>query len=179
MAMMSLQDRASSIDAVMFSDHFARDGELVRTDAVVIAEGHVDINKRSGDRQFIVERLINPVEAARFLTERIELRVPFTRGESENAAGERLRMTAGLIRQAGGSQISDGAHPASVVLHLDLPDQMVTLKSEFRVVPHDELVRKLSDMLGGSQQIQLVGSIPQAKPDPNKRYSKKRSFDDE
>ncbi len=88
-------------------------------------------------------------------------------------------MTVGLSRQAGGSQISDGARPASVVLHLDLPDQMVTLKGEFRVVPHDELVRKLSDMRGGSQQIQLVGSIPQAKPDPNKRYSTKRSFDDE
>ena len=179
MAMMSLQDRTSSIDAVMFSDHFARDGELVRTDAVVIAEGHVDINNRSGDRQFIVERLINPTEATRFLTERIELKVPFAHGESEKAANERLRMTAGVIKQAGGSQISDGAHPANVVLHLDLPDQLVTLKSEFRVVPHDELVRKLSDMLGGSEQIQLVGSIPQAKPKPQKHYSKKRSFDDD
>jgi len=163
MAMMSLQDRAATIDAVMFSDHFARDGDMVLTDAVVIVEGHVDINNRSGDRQFIVERLVRPGEAARLLTERIELLVPFKNGESPQAAGERLRMTAGIIKQAGGARISDGARPASVVLHLDLPDQVVTLKSEFRVVPHDELVRQLTEMLGGREQIQLVGSVPQVK----------------
>ncbi len=163
MAMLSLQDRGASIDAVMFSDHFARDGEMIVNDAVVIAEGHLDINNRSGGQQFIVERLVRPSEAAKFLTERIELRVPFKDGESQQAAGERLRMTAGVIKQAGGSQIADGAHPANVVLHLDLPEQVVTLKSEFRVVPHDELVRQLTKMLGGSQQVQLVGSIPQAR----------------
>jgi DNA polymerase-3 subunit alpha len=175
MAMLSLQDRAASIEAVMFSDHFARDGAMVVTDAVVIAEGHLDINNRSGDRQFIVERLVRPNEAARFLTDRIELRVPFKEGESQQAASERLRMAAGVIKQAGGSQIADGAHPASVLLHLDLPEQRVTLKSEFRVVPHNELVQQLTEMLGGSEQVQLVGSIPRAKANGRGKYSKKNS----
>lgn len=175
MAMLSLQDRAASIDAVMFSDHFARDSAMVTADAVVIAEGHLDINNRSGEQQFIVERLVRPNEAARFLTERIELRVPFKKGESPQAAGERLRMTAGVIKQAGAANIADGAHPANVVLHLDLPEHMVTLKSDFRVVPHDELVRQLTEMLGGREQIQLVGSVPKAKPNGRGKYAKKQS----
>jgi DNA polymerase-3 subunit alpha len=175
MVMMTLQDRAASIEAVMFSDHFARDGDMAVADAVVIAEGHVDINNRSGDRQFIVERLLRPAEAARLLTEQIELRVPFKKGESQQAASERIRMTAGIIRQAGSSQIAGGAHTARVVLHLDLPDQLVTLKSGLRVVPHDELVRQLTEMLGGREQIQLVGSVPRARSNRRERYSKKKS----
>ncbi|MDP7029643.1 MAG: DNA polymerase III subunit alpha [Phycisphaerales bacterium] len=162
MAMMSLQDRTSSIDAVMFSDHFARDGHLATTDAVVIIEGHLDINNRSGDRQFIIQRVLAPPDAARCLTDRIELRVPMRPDESDRAAGERLRMTAGVIKQAGGARTSDGGHPANVVLHLDMPDQLVTLKSEFRVVPHEQLVHQLTEMLGGREQIKLVGTIPKA-----------------
>ncbi|MCP4757954.1 MAG: DNA polymerase III subunit alpha [Planctomycetes bacterium] len=169
MAMLSLQDRASSIDAVMFSDHFARDGNLIITDAVVVVEGHMDINKRSGGRQFIVERVITPEDAPRCLTDRIELRMPWIDGESDKAARERLRMTAGVIKQAGGARISNGGHAAKVVLHLDLPDQMVTLKSNFRVVPHDELVGQLSEMLGGQDQVRLVGTIPHATEKPNRR----------
>jgi len=160
MAMMSLQDRTSTVDAVMFSDHFARDGHLITTDAVVLLEGHLDINSRSGDRQFIVERTLAPADASRCLTERIELRVPWINGESEKAAGERLRMTAGLIRQAGSSRIADGGHAANIMLQLDLDDRLVTLKSGLRVVPHEELITQLTDMLGGQECVRLVGTIP-------------------
>ncbi len=166
MAMMSLQDRVTSMEAVMFSDHFARDGHLVATDAVVILEGHLDINNRSGDRQFIIQRVLAPSDAARCLTERIELRVPMRPDESERAAGERLRITAGVIKQVGGARTSDGGHPANVILHLDMPDQMVTLKSEFRVVPHEQLVHQLTEMLGGRDRIKLVGTIPRAAERP-------------
>jgi len=160
MAMMSLHDRTTSIDAVMFSNHFARDGHLVTTDAIVLMEGHVDVNKRSGEKQFIVERVYLPSDAARCLTERIELRVSWIKGESDAAAKERLHMTAGLIRQAGGSRIADGGHPASVTLQLDLPENLVTLKSDLRVVPHEELVSQLSEMLGGQDNVKLIGTIP-------------------
>ena len=47
----------------MFSDHYARDGGVVVTDEVVIAEGHMDVNNRSGGRQMIVERLVRPGDA--------------------------------------------------------------------------------------------------------------------
>ncbi len=170
MAILSLQDRTSSIEAVMFSDHFARDGHLVVSDAVVVVEGHADINNRSGDRQFIVERVVSPEDAPRCLTDRIELRMPWIEGESDKAAKERLRMAAGVIKQAGGSRISDGGHAAKVLLHLDLPGQLVTLKSNFRVVPHEELVDQLTRMLGGSDQVRLVGTIPRAAEKPNKKW---------
>jgi hypothetical protein len=58
---------------------------------------------------------------------------------------------------------------------LDLPEQRVTLKSEFRVVPHNELVEQLTEMLGGSEQVQLVGSIPRAKANGRGKYAKKNS----
>ncbi len=163
MAIVTLQDRTASIEAVMFSDHFAVDGHLVSTDATVIVEGQLDINNRSGDRQFVIERVVDPHDAGRRLTDRIELHLPFIEGESENATNDRMRMAAGVLKQAGASQISDGGHPASVVLHVDLPDRMVTLKSRFRVVPHDELVHQLNDMLGGEGSVRLVGTLPRSK----------------
>ena len=164
MAMMTLQDRAGSIDAVMFSDHYARDGGVVVTDEVVIAEGHMDVNNRSGGRQMIVERLVRPGDAPRCLTERIELSVHVGPDEVGRAIGERLRMAAGIIKQAGSARVGNGAHAAEIYVRLDLPDRMVTFKSGFRVVPHEELVTQLTDMLGGSQKVQLVGTVPRIAP---------------
>ena len=164
MAMVRLQDRAGSIDAVMFSDHFARDGGAVVTDEVVIVEGHLDINTRSGGRQLVIERLVRPDEAARCLTERIELSVQVDPEEGSRAVGERLRMAAGIIKQAGGARISQGGQAADVYVRLDLPDRTVMFKSGFRVVPHEELVTQLTDMLGGQQRVNLVGTVPKASP---------------
>jgi len=176
MAMMSLQDRTSSIDAVMFSDHFARDGHLVANDAIAIVEGHFDVNTRSGDRQFIIERVVAPADARSRFTDRIELRVPWIEGESDSAAKERLRMTAGVIKQAGASRIAEGGHPANILLRVDLPDRMVTLRSGFRVVPHDELVGRLTEMLGGETCVRLVGTVPRAAEKKARRsYAKQDS----
>ena len=141
--------------------------------AFAALEGHLDINNRSGDRQFIVERVLAPSDAARCLTDRIELRVPMQEGESSKAAQERLRMTAGFIKQAGGSQIADGGHAASILLHLDLPDRQVTLKSGLRVVPHEQLLQQLTEMLGGCDQVRLIGTIPHAAEKPS--YKNRRS----
>ena len=173
MAMLSLQDRTTSMDAVIFSDHFARDGHMVGADSVVFVEGHLDINNRSGDRQFIVERVLAPSDAARCLTETIELRVPMREDEPSKAAQERLRMTAGFIKQAGGSRVADGGHAANILLHLDLPDRQVTLKSGLRVVPHEHLLQQLTEMLGGCDQVRLIGTIPHAAEKPS--YKNRRS----
>jgi DNA polymerase III alpha subunit len=172
MAMLSLQDRTTSMDAVMFSDHYARDGHMIGTDSVVFIEGHLDINNRSGERQFIVERVLAPSDAARCLTDRIELYVPMQEGESSKAAQERIRMTAGYIKQAGGSRIADGGHAASIFLHLDLPDRQVTLKSGLRVVPHEQLLQQLTEMLGGCDQVKLIGTIPHAAEKPSYKSRK-------
>jgi hypothetical protein len=40
----------------------------------------------------------------------------------------------------------------------------VMFKSGFRVVPHEELVTQLTDMLGGQQRVNLVGTVPKASP---------------
>ncbi|MCH2135367.1 MAG: DNA polymerase III subunit alpha [Phycisphaerales bacterium] len=157
MAIITLQDRAGSIEAVLFPDAFRNCGELAVIDQVVLAVA--ETGDRNGDLQLVVERLISPADAPRFLTERIEVHLGRIDGGSEGELRTRLDMAAGLLRQSGGARVADGARPAEVYLHGDKGDSSLMWRSNLRIVPHDELIGQLQGLLGGDR-VRLVGRVP-------------------
>ena len=165
MAILTLQDRLGTIEGVLFPDSFRKCGELAVIDQVVFAVG--EVGERNGDLQVVVDRLISPEDAPRFLTERIEVNL---KADDEKDMRSKLDMAAGLLRRSGGAQVGDGARAAEVFLRMDTGTQDVTWRSRLRVVPHGELIGQLQGLLGGGS-VRLVGRIPEGE-----RRDRKRRF---
>ena len=167
MAILTLQDRTGSIEAVLFPDAFRKCGELAIIDQVVFAVG--EVGDRNGDRQMVADRLIAPQDAPRFLTERIELNLGRVSPEDERELRNRFDMAAGLLRRSGAARVADGARPAEVYLRMDNGSESFTWRSKMRIVPHEELLGQLQGLLGGDT-VRLIGRIPEGQPDANRRY---------
>jgi len=165
MAILALQDRMGSIEGVLFPDAFRKCGELATIDQMVFAVG--EIGERNGELQMVVDQLIAPEDAPRFLTDRIEVDLGSISDASEGELRNRFDMAAGLLRQSGGARVTDGARPAEVYLRMDNGKQSVTCRSTMRIVPHSELLGQLQSLLGGDR-VHLVGRVPEGEP-RNKR----------
>ena len=166
MAILTLQDRGGSIEAVLFSDAFRACGELATIDQVVFAVA--ETGQRNGDLQLVVDRLIAPADARRFLTERIELNIGRIDGDEAGDLRNRLDMAAGLLRRSGGARVADGARAAEVYLHGSNGNTSVMWRSNMRIVPHDELIGQLQGLLGGDT-VRLVGRVPEGQRDDRRR----------
>ena len=166
MAILTLQDRIGSIEAVLFPDAFRACGELATIDQVVFAVA--ETGERNGDLQLVVDRLIAPADAPRFLTERIELNIGQIDGDQKNDIRSRLDMAAGLLRRSGGARVGDGARAAEVYLHGSNAGKSVMWRSNMRIVPHDELIGQLQGLLGGDT-VRLVGRVPEGQRDDRRR----------
>jgi hypothetical protein len=166
MAILTLQDRIGSIEAVLFPDAFRACGELATIDQVVFAVA--ETGERNGDLQLVVDRLIAPADAPRFLTERIELNIGQIDGDQKKDIRSRLDMAAGLLRRSGGARVGDGARAAEVYLHGRNAGKSVMWRSNMRIVPHDELIGQLQGLLGGDT-VRLVGRVPEGQRDDRRR----------
>ena len=161
MAILNFQDRVGSIEGVLFPDAFRKCGELATIDQVVFAVG--ELGDRNGELQMVVDKLIAPADAPRFLTERIEVDLGSSSGQETMELKSRFDMAAGLLRQSGSARVADGARPAEIYLRMHTGKQQVTWRSKMRIVPHSELLGQLQGLLGGDR-IRLVGRIPEGEP---------------
>ncbi|MEE2907634.1 MAG: DNA polymerase III subunit alpha [Planctomycetota bacterium] len=152
MAVVELQDRLGSIEAVIFAETFAAYGDMVQVNSVVLASARVD--ERNGETQLIIERLYTPDQASHFLTECVELDLYPDEGISLE---QRVQMAAGVIKQAGAARTTDGSHPAAVYLRLLRPEGTVRMKTGLRVIPRQDVLRDLDKVLGGADRIRLSG----------------------
>ncbi|MCH2134217.1 MAG: DNA polymerase III subunit alpha [Phycisphaerales bacterium] len=166
MAVVELQDRLGSVEGVIFSEAFANCGELVQPNMVVIATGRVD--ERNGEIQLIVERLFQPDRAPEYITESVSLDL---HAEDTVDIEQRVRMAAGTLKQAGGAQTSNGAHPAAVFLRLFRPDGVVSLKTDLRVIMRPAVLKELETVLGSSERIHLTARAPGDMVAPKRRQS--------
>jgi DNA polymerase-3 subunit alpha len=146
MMVLGIADRESTMDAVLFTDAFAKFGHLVSTDRAVMLVGAVD--RARGEPNIIVDRVIAMEEAERHLGTRLEVAVDCA-GDAEQAAEGTLEMVAGLLKQAsGGAALAEG-RPVEVIVHLDREARRTTLHSHrLRVVPEPSLLDALRRLVG-------------------------------
>ena len=146
MMVLGIADREATMDAVLFTDAFAKFGHLVATDRAVLLVGALD--RARGEPNIIVDRVIAMEDAERHLGTRLEVAVDCM-GDAEQAAEGTLEMVAGLLKQASsGAALAEG-RPVDVVVHLDREARRTTLHSHrLRVVPEPALIDALRRIVG-------------------------------
>ncbi len=151
MAMLSIQDKLGKIDCVIFSDAYQKYAELLQQDEVVIVVGKVDRSR--GDLQLLINQVMPSQHAPLYLAKRLEL--TFLEQESSGIAKGQMEMVSGLLKQAGASQVANGAKPAEVVVHINTAGHVATLRSNQRVVVETKLLHQIGEVIGRNN-IRLV-----------------------
>ncbi|MGP1309553.1 MAG: DNA polymerase III subunit alpha [Phycisphaerales bacterium] len=159
MAIVTFEDRAGTVEAVLFTDCYAKYGEMIAEDAVLLMMGKVDHSR--GDAQLIVDKVADLETAASELGRRIEVSID---ERSLNGTSEK---TLRALRDAVNPHINRpssaaGADakplkptPLQIVLRTS-EGKKITLESvECRVCPSDELLRSLSATVG-NHNVKLV-----------------------
>ncbi|MFN9125505.1 MAG: DNA polymerase III subunit alpha, partial [bacterium] len=149
MMVLGIADREATMDAVLFTDAFAKFGHLILNERAVLLVGAVD--RARGEPNIIVERVIAMEEAERHLGTRLEVAVDCA-GDAEKAAEGTLEMVAGLLKQAtGGAALAEG-RAVEVMVHLDRETRRTTLHAHrLRVVPEPSLLDALRRLVGGER----------------------------
>ncbi len=148
MAMITLSDRHGQVDGVIFPEAFAKYGDLLQMERLVIVIGHLDRSR--AEPGIIIERLLPIERAQECLATKLEIRLKGTDGRSDPQLVGAWHMVAGVLRQAaGGIKALDG-RPVDTWLRLRLEDgrDVVMMAKGLRVVPDQALLARLRDMLG-------------------------------
>jgi DNA polymerase-3 subunit alpha len=159
MAIITLSDRAGSVEGVVFSSVFARDAALIAEGAIVMIAGRADTSR--GAAQVIVDRVMRIEDAPRHLAQRIE--VTFAHAPDGPPIESLMQMAAGHLHRAASAAVppSGGAEGAGravdVLVRLRTGGRAVTLKSSrLRVVPEPMLIERLAGVVG-EDNVRVVG----------------------
>ena len=162
MAMLSIEDKTGTFDAVMFPEAFEEYGWMVEKDQTLIFTGAVDVTRVQPSLQ--IECTYPIADASAHLATRIEvlLREDPEVGEEERL--EVLQRVADTLKSA-----TDSASPAigrsvETILLLDIDDHRVALRGRaFRVVPTAELLEQLTAVVGDGNVRAVGGHVPPVK----------------
>ena len=172
MMILGLADKNATMDAVLFTDAFAKFGELIVNDRPVVIIGAVD--RERGEPNIIVERVIALEDAEKHLGTMLEIAVECG-GELATAASGTIEMVAGLLKQAANSSALAQGRAVDVVMHLDNDARRVTLQSHrLRVVPDRMLLESLRSLVGAGAVHVRGGWTPERRK-PKQWGAKKRS----
>ncbi|MBM4113241.1 MAG: DNA polymerase III subunit alpha, partial [Phycisphaerae bacterium] len=190
MAMITLTDRAGAVDGVCFSDVFAKHGELLVANRLVVVAGFVD--RRRAEPAIRVERVVPIEEVTAHLANAIEIlvRAPdddatvggaASNGET-NAGAARpepiepmLEMVAGLVKQASTTFAATRGRPVEVLVRIQIGEWVASLApSSYRVVPDRGLLARLQQELGTRGTVRVRGGWRPARREPKPWESRSR-----
>ncbi|HYD00413.1 MAG TPA: OB-fold nucleic acid binding domain-containing protein [Phycisphaerales bacterium] len=171
MAAMVIEDKEGTVQAVAFSDTYAKYSAMITADRIVFVVGKIDLSR--GDVQLMVEKVIDVNAGASALAKK--MRVVVDERRLNGAAMEKLEKAAGFIQTATKSVPRGGdvtIVPMEIVVRTGASE--VALSSEkMRVAPTPELVGQLVATLG-DEGIEFDGEKPAiAKREP-KVWEKKK-----
>ncbi len=156
MAMITLADRAGAVDGVCFSDVFARHGELLAADRIVVVAGFVD--RRRAEPAIRVERVVPIEEAPAHLANAIEIVVRAPGETGGEPVEPLLEMVAGHLKQAAATFAATRGRPVEVVVRLVVDGWVVSLTpTTARVVPERNLLTRLRQTLGSQGTVRVRG----------------------
>jgi DNA polymerase-3 subunit alpha len=153
MAMITIQDRAGSMDGVVFSSVFARDAHLLQDGAIVLLAGRVDRSR--GSVQIIVDRVMRIEDAPRHLAGGVEIDI--VDEPNGTALASKLEMLRGALQQASASRAAGDGRPVEIVLQVYTEGRRVTLRpARMHVVPDGAVITRLEGLVGQGR-VRIVG----------------------
>lgn len=171
MAMSTLTDKYGTVEAVVFSEAFAKFGGDLQVDRIVAVVGSLE--KGRGEPQIVVDQVIPVERLPSLLATRLDILFDEARPDDRDGVDHRMRFVSGHLRQASRSVAALSGRPVETAVHLRLNDgRTVVLSSPgIRVVPDDELVARLRD--AGADGVRVRGGyVPPRKEDRRRRFAK-------
>jgi DNA polymerase-3 subunit alpha len=163
MGLLTVEDLHGPIRGVVFAENFAKYGELLQKDRIVLLAGTVE--RRGAEPSIKVDRVIPIEEAAQHLATRLELILDGSGEDAAAADGARsaLEMARGFLRQASGSVANLRGRPVGVYVRVPVRGRVVELHARgLSVVPERGLISRLSSALEGVGRVRVVGGhVPQ------------------
>lgn len=144
MAVMTLDDASSQIEVTLFSEAYNQFREMLVKDTIVIAEGRISTDDRSG-------KLVMRANSLRSLN---DARQSYASGLRIEVSAERVDEAFTQLLEKTLSGAGGGSCPVSLVYHQSRNKARVRLGERWQVVPSDELLQELKDYLG-SERVSL------------------------
>ncbi len=141
MAVLTLDDSSAQIEVTLFSETYMQFRELLVKDTIVIVEGRVSTDDRTGKPTMRASGVRSLLEARQSYASALTIEV--SREMLDDSLAERLEKT---LAGAGG-----GSCPVSLIYSQPRNRARVTLGEQWQVVPSDELLQSLRDWLGHDQ----------------------------
>jgi DNA polymerase-3 subunit alpha len=171
MAMSTMTDKHGTVEAVVFSEAFAKYGAELQVDRIVAVVGSLE--KGRGEPQIVVDQVIPVERLPSQLATRVDILFDESRDGDRDEIGHRMRFVSGHLKQASRSVQALSGRPAETAVHLRLKDgrTVVLAAPGIRVVPDDDLVRKLRD--AGADGVRVKGGyVPPRKEDRRRRFAR-------
>lgn len=148
-AMFDLEDATGSIRAILWPEDYARCGELVQPDAVVLARGSIEKRPGSEEATFIVKELL-PLEGA---DERFARGVTIRLDERVHGV-EQLRVLYEILRGY------PGRFPLQLVFDLHNGDRVVCTCDGIKLDLQQEMRQRVTELLGaGALRIEVAPPV--------------------
>ncbi|MFT4517821.1 MAG: DNA polymerase-3 subunit alpha [Halioglobus sp.] len=138
MAVMTLDDSSAQIEVTLFSDAFTQYREMLVKDTIVIAEGRISTDERTGKLAMRGNGLRSLVDARQSFASNLTIEVSSERVDEQFA--ELLEKT---LTRGGG-----GRCPVSLIYRQPHNTARVQLGTRWQVIPSDELLQELRDVVG-------------------------------
>ncbi|MHC4428527.1 MAG: helix-hairpin-helix domain-containing protein, partial [Planctomycetota bacterium] len=151
MALCSVQDKTGAIEGVIFSDAYARYGDLLANDAIVAVTGRLD--RVRGEPSVVVDQVLAIEDLPRHLAGGLEL--DLVAGPEPEADEMTMQRVERLLRRAGAA---NGGRQVGVMLNVLVEGKRVALKPH-AVVPEDALLTGLRNLLG-DDHVRVVARKP-------------------
>ena len=160
MALLTLEGKFDSSDAVIFPEAFARFENLLEKDRIRLFCGAVDLER--GQPSLQVDHVSEVEDAVRHFGTCIEILLE-DRGESEAARLESVSELSQLLRDS--SQESVEGHRVEPLVRLDVEGARVTLRTRrYTLVPTTSLISRLVNLVGPDCIRVVGGHVPPAPP---------------
>jgi DNA polymerase-3 subunit alpha len=141
MAVMTLDDSSAQIEVTLFSEAYTEFRHLLVKDTIVLAEGRISIDDKTGKLAMRASGLRSLAEARQNSISDLTIEVSAEKANEQFA--ERLEKT---LAGAGG-----GTCPVSLLYRQPSNSARIRLGERWQVVPSDELIQELRDVVGAEK----------------------------
>lgn len=138
MAVLTLDDSSGQIEVTLFSDAYTEFREMLVKDTIVIAQGKIQMDDRTGKLAMRGSGLRSLTEARENFASNLTIEV--NAEIADESFAQRLEKTL--------AQASGGSCPVSLIYRQPHNCARIRLGERWRVVPSDELLQELRDVVG-------------------------------
>ena len=138
MGVITLDDSSAQIEVTLFSEAFSEFRQLLIKDTIVIAEGRISVDDKTGKLAMRANSLRSLAEARQSKVSDLTIEI-----SAETVNDQFTDLLQKTLAKAGG-----GSCPVSLIYRQESNSARVRLGENWQVVPSDELLQELRDVIG-------------------------------